>query len=210
MLPVLQLQNSEAKSILLTSLIQPVLRQGWGVVAFRMGWKNLNEIQLKDKWDNIIRLRNEMDTLALSIPGCILVISGINSTYWKSKDNTYKTPPSVCYLIATQGEMRDAVAVYQRMNENTCGAIVKLMLQPYQMAESDIKGVLCRIVKDNIEGFVRRMVDGSSIYLGGIPREPIVKFFVVDHQGKDIVDQTTMLLNSRANFPVVAYDVMSN
>ena len=182
-LPAFKLRSPPVCNILTQDLIQPVVENNWNVAAFRMHWPRIDG-SIQTLWDRIVPIRAELDELVKTIPGPLFIVSGIYATasYSKTGPNAVcRVLPGVGYWVVTKGPSLDSRSLCDHMNNNRCGATMKLVLQPYQTAEKDFRQALFNTVKDNVEGCVRRLVEDSRVYCYGPTErlgEPVVKIYV--------------------------------
>ena len=189
--PADKLQPQPVCDVLLEDIIEPVQQNNWNVSAFRMNWarKGIDEQSI---WDQIVVVREELDSLAKTIPGALFTVSAISASYSKMKSGQktiYKTNPFVGYWLVSQG-MIDTRTLCDTMSNNKCEAQAKIVLQPYQTTKHDIKNALFTAVKDNTASYVRRLVeDCCERYYGPTKRthEPLVKIFVANNGPKDML-----------------------
>ena len=198
--PAEKLQSQPVCDVLIHDIIRPVQQNNWNVSAFRMNWSKTG-IGEQSIWDQIVMVRGELDKLAKTIPGGIFVVSAIGASFSPIKSGqktSYKIHPFVAYWLVSK-RMTDNRNLCEIMNTNNCGAQVKIMLQPYQTSEKDISNALFNVVKDNVAGCVRRLVEDScQCYYGPSSRmqEPLVKIYVAKNGPITMLKQAVGNLSS--------------
>ena len=196
--PASKLGSRPIKAVLTENIRGPVLQSNWNVAAFRMHWSR-PEINEQTIWDQMVLMREELDKLVKIIPEALFIVSAISATFNQIKTGqkgSYKIRPYVAYWLVSE-RMTDNRNLCDIMNNNNCGAQVKIMLQPYQTTEQDISNALFNTVKDNVTGCVRRLVEDSSESCYGPSerlREPIVKIFVAKRGPMNMLSQAVVNL----------------
>ena len=181
-----RLKSQPVCNILIKDIIGPVQQNNWNISAFRMSWSRTGTDE-KTVWDQIVLIREELDTLAKDIPGALFFVSAINATTTQIKGTekiSYKVAPAVAYWFITDETVLTSRDLCDHMNNNRWGATLKLVLQPYHTADKDIQSALFNAVKDNTAGCVRNLVEDSCERCFGPSertREPLVKFYVAKH-----------------------------
>ena len=197
------LRSTVVRDTLTTQMVEPVLARGWTVAAFRMNWSRQTDEALQYTWDNIVSIRQEMDQAALQLPGLQLLVSAISATSSRlPKENRYRNSPGVAYWGAlTQG--MDTRSLIGFMQENSSGAQLKLQLQPFQKTKDHVCNALFTVVKDNMEGCVRRLVEEAQRrnHRDVGVMEPIVKLYVRGEKVKNFMLNTVLNL-AAARFSV--------
>ena len=199
-LPAPSLRSRPVRKILAEQIVGPVLERGWRVAAFRMNWQQHKETLNQNVWKAIVQLRTDLDSLVKKMDGILFFISAVTATQSLQTQSTsgsnvrYKIYPGVAYWLVTRDHIADAL-LYKHMQNNSLGAVLKLQLKHYQKTEKDICNALYLTVKDNIEGCVRRMVDGSANTLSSGP-QPIVKMYAAHDEPIDIVSSAAAQLHA--------------
>ena len=193
-LPAPKLRSRPVCDILDRQILQPIVQNQWSVSAFRMTWPRVLDAN-RNIWDQIVLMRVELDRLVQQIPGALFLVSAINATSAQMKsgsETSYKIHPGIVYWLVSRQPITDQRSLCSHMNANNCGAMLKLVLQPYQTTEKDIRNALFSGVKDNMEGCVRRLVEESCSHCYGPAerlKEPLVKFYVAPDGPKDMLSQ---------------------
>ena len=133
-------------------------------MAFRMSWISQDATYLQGIWSQIVFLREKLDELLKTIPGMQCYFSALTATAvlrkkYHDPKSKYSIYPGVAYWLLAQDETFNERLLYNQMQTNPIGATMKLILQPYQKDGKSIANALCSVVKDNIDGMVRRTVD---------------------------------------------------
>ena len=159
--PCSSLNSAAAKASLMEQLVRPAVEQLQSVVAVRLTWPK-DDSARQAMWDQITAVRHDLDALAMQLPHCLYFVSAITAVKQcdRSKKET-KIWPAVGYWAVLKQPVGDCKLIINAFSQNSCGAAVRLMLQPYQTSEKDVSGVLYNMVKDNVRGCVPRMVQAS-------------------------------------------------
>ena len=207
-LPARKLTARPVQQALTSSLIVPVLHQGWRVSAFRLSWIKQDDLAIQNIWDQIVQWRTMLDKMLSSIMGIRIYLSAITATQstQSSKDTKaqYRVHPGMAYWVAADSTVFDERQMFSHMQGNRFGATMKPLLQPYQQSKADICNAAFTVVKDNVEGTVRRMVDASTEFCLGTEageQHPIVKICVLDEDNVQLGKLASDNLTA-AKFPV--------
>ena len=207
-LPSGTVKSPEARTMLDRYIVSPFQQPGYRVSAFRMSWFSQESDFLQKIWDEIVHLRVKLDCMVTNIPGvdvCVSAITATKSGLRKTQDPAErKIYPGVSYWIVTPDTGFNERDLFNRMQANPFGATMKLLLQPYQSSKKDVCTALYGVVKDNMEGCVRRMVDMSAIQsLGQQPGQyPVVKAFAMNEQHVEKLNEAQVHLKT-ARFDMI-------
>ena len=161
--------------------------------AFRMNWSKQDDNVTRNMWDNIVTLRERLDDLVQNVPGIAFFVSAINATHSLTKTPVgtqhYKVFPGVAYWLVTYRPIADRREFCTMLQDNDIGATLKLQLQPYQQSDREIRNALFAVVKDNMEGCVRRMVDTGANAVPGVPH-PLVRLYNADDEFAQVLEPT--------------------
>lgn len=190
-------------------IIRPVMEEGWMVLSFRMVWPRQDEAERQQTWDNIVSYSYNLDSLVEQLPDTVFFVSGIGASHRRGKEaGSFDITPSLMFWVVMTNSTHELRALTQHMMNNQLGATLKLQLQPFQQTEDHLAGALYKSVKDNIEGFVRLRVDRSSALYGQRKKEPIVKVYLKDMVGHNIVSTAVNALRCNANFHMHFVDLI--
>lgn len=184
MLPRSSLRSPQAKEGLSHLLVEPFMSPHYKISAFRVTWFNQDAEYLKGLWERIVDLRDQFDAAVKALPGiqlCLSAVTATSSALKKLQDpSERRIYPGVAYwLVSPVGGFNERV-LYDIVNHHTQGANMKLLLQPHQVAKRDVCNALHTVVKDSMEGCVRRLVDTSAGLCHGSGQDSIVKVHVLE------------------------------
>lgn len=176
-------------------VVTPFYQPDSEIAAVRMSWFNKDHDYLKVISENLTQLRSKLDEYVLKLPGLQVCISAVTATRAGKKDgkkNETKIYPGVSYWVVFQKGNFNCMSLCSALQgaDDLMGATPKLLLQPYQQSVNDIGNALNSVLKDSMEGCVRKIVDASAkVTLGQAPGEyPIVKAYAWDSQLKSILN----------------------
>lgn len=199
--PASRIRSESVCSILHQDICEPLLCRGWSVSAFRMSWPSTTEEQAQGIWDDILIVRNHLDKQAQLIPGALFIASAVHGTKVKTRTKDYKVNPGVAYWIISNTPITNKVHSY--MNGNPYCAVVKFLLQPFQIADiNTVSGVLLAALKDTMEGCVPGLLLQNCLKLYGEQKssEPVCKMYVSSDGPHDILETAVQKLH-RESFP---------
>ena len=167
-LPSPYLQNKAARELLTQRLVPAFTARGARILALKTLWLNQPAEAVQDTWNQILPLRVAMDDMVKSVQGVQFFVSCITASAPSKKPKAgtpgskYLIRPAIGYWLVSEDQTFNDRDLFNRMNKNPYGAIMKLALQPFQTDEKAVSNALCNVVKDNWEGLVRRMVAASK------------------------------------------------
>ena len=148
------LTSQAAKTVLVQSVIEPVLERGLKVSAVRLCWFGDDVQQLQPFWENIMSLREELDGILKETPGVPFFVSCLTATISGKKKRL--TFPGVAYWIASEKDT-PVRSLFDRMQNNGLGAKMKLILQPYQESLDHVCQSMYTVAKDSVDGVVKKV-----------------------------------------------------
>lgn len=160
-----RLRSGAVKDILDNYLIQPVIDNNWKVHAFRMHWPKMTEEEEAMTWQQIISIREGLDSIVRELPCLLHFVSGIGGVNRKNPvTGVFYTHPIISYWVVISADVLNTREMLASMNANPYGAQARLNLQPFSTGKKDLVNALHVAVKDNMEGCVRRIVDENNPY----------------------------------------------
>ena len=162
MWPSPTLQSRQVRDALMSHFVRPALQAGFKVSAFRLSWFGQSTEHLSIVWDQVVPLRDQLDQKMKEIGGVIYFVSAITATTsGKKKDAPTQKRlvfPGVAYWLVSLANFSER-DLFNHMQNNGLGATMKLLLQPFQQTEKDLANGLFQVLKDNMEGCVRKMIN---------------------------------------------------
>ena len=210
LLPRSSLRSAQARECLSRYVAEPFIKPGYKVSAFRMTWFNQSPDYLQGLWDRIVQLRDQFDEVVKGLPGvelCLSAITATSSALKKTQDPAERRiyPGLAYWVVSPMGEFSERI-IYDIVNKHAAGANMKLLLQPHQVMQKDVCNALHTVVKDSMEGCVRRLVDASMYhcYGQGAGQGAIVKVHVVDSRHREALARAQVeLCQVRFDFTLV-------
>lgn len=191
-LPAKRLSNHFVQDLLTAALVTPEINTVNKVTAFRLSWLKCNEESVRHIWSNILQWRCMFDNVVRKAHGIryfISAITGTQSTFsQKGQAPRYSMNPGLGYWILSDGSFEEN-ALSNQLHGNPYGACLKGLSSVKGQARSEVIGhSLFTVLKDNVDGAVRRMV------LENAPNDwdgTLAKFIVVAEEERDKMEQVS-------------------
>ena len=161
--PCGNLKSPEVCKVLQQHIVLPFLQPQYTVTALRMSWFNRSVDYLNQVTEQLVHLRAQLDEYVNGLPGVQLVISAVTATRSSTKKvQDMKLYPGVAYWVVLDAASFDQRALCSFLQTTDSKPTLKLLLQPYQQTEKDITTALSSVLKDSMEGVVRKLLDYSA------------------------------------------------
>ena len=191
--PKVSLTSTSARTALRQAIVDPTLTRGFKVSAVRLCWFGDDALQLQPFWENILSLREQLDTIMQSTPGVVYYVSCLTATMsGKKKKLSF---PGVSYWIASKKDT-PVRSLFDNMQNNRLGAKMKLLLQPYQEGVDHIYQSIYTVAKDSVEGVVRRVLDRQALSLHNAAPFAITKLFSHNEADREWLEGTAEQLRA--------------
>lgn len=196
------LKSMEVRRILSEHLVAPFLGSDKRMVAVRLSWFNQSQTFLNGVYEQLAPLRTQLDQHVRDMPGCLMHLSAITATksaIKKDRDaGDMKIYPGVAYYVIMDDEKFNQRDVCNYLQGTQLGLTMKLLLQPYQQTKADVEKALWIVLKDTMEGCVRRMVDYSAqlAYRMDAGQYSIARAYAHDHYFNNVISEIKNKLES--------------
>ena len=204
------LKSSSVRAVLTQHIVSPLLQSQYTIAAVRLSWFNHSAEYLDRVSEQLVGLRAQLDDHVKQLDGLHMFISAVTATRSGFKKDQ-QSSGMLIYPGVSYWTVFDSAAFNQRdfcnyLQATQLGTTMKLLLQPYQQGEKDLKNALFSVLKDTQEGVVRRLVDMSAqVNLKqAAGTYNITRAYIATSSPAEVRDVMTVARNQLAsvNFPV--------
>lgn len=171
--PKVSLTTPAVRNTFSKVLVGPTLARPTCVTAVRLSWFANDAEEVKPFWESLSDTRVELDNRLKTVPHLLYFVSCLTSTVSGRKKKI--AFPGVSYWIVSEqpvSAMHLTTAFGDRL-----GAIMKLLIQPYQTGADHAEQVLFTVAKDCSDGVVKRVMDRLACSRGQSRPAAITKLY---------------------------------